>query len=125
MTVPGPATLDHVPVPDCGGVALSLKSRSHSSPPFPPIAWGWAIKLTVTVELEVHVPLTSVHLNTCVPKAETTAFAEGVFASGLKATLPGPLTLVQVPTPTLGIARRLYSSPQLLPPGPAFETGCW
>src|SRR4030065_9920 len=105
VAFPGPLTFDHVPVPD-PGTASSKKSLSHSSPPFPAFAEPCSAKTTVTEDLLVQGPFTSVHLKTYVPKALTVTFASGSWLLGLKVAVPGPLSLVHVPVPMLGTAWR-------------------
>jgi len=46
------------------------------------------------------------------------------FASGVKVAVPVPDVNVHVPTPTLGMALRKASRPQLFPPVPGLATGC-
>src|SRR5213592_601878 len=69
VTVPGPLTLLHTPVPTTTGFPPSVATRLHTSWSPPALATvGAASYVTCTVSLEAgHTPLLIVHCNTYTP----------------------------------------------------------
>ena len=57
------------------------------------------------------------------PKAETVTVAVGELALGVNLAVPGPVTIVQVPIPTLGTALKTKFVSHSTPPAPPFATG--
>ena len=71
----------------------------------------------------MHIPFTSVQVNTFAPYSETVTVAVGLFALGTNVAVPVPAVIVHVPTPALGTAFSGNDRPQASPAVPALATG--